>query len=89
MARTWCLLPATTNTIADGEIWVKTDVYKVRLPLPEDCDVLVYGEVLTGTKQHDKAVSGKLNDPMMPVAWTNSYHGERVFRQHYGRGRGF
>ncbi len=65
--------------IGDGEIWVKTDVYKLRLPLPSTCVPLVFGEVLTGMNESDPAVKGKVNEPMMPVAWTNAYKGARVF----------
>ena len=59
--------------IKDGDIWGPTDVYEVRLPLPESCKVLVLGQVLENMKPDDKPVEGKRNDPMMPVAWTNSY----------------
>ena len=61
--------------IADGAIWVPTDVYKVRLPLPDGVDALVLGEVLEGMNPSDKPVVGKQNDPMMPVAWTRMYTG--------------
>ena len=59
--------------IEDGDIWGPTDVYGVRLPLPGDSKPLVYGEVLEGMHPTDKAVSGKPNDPMMPVAWIKTY----------------
>ncbi|MEX2187707.1 MAG: ThuA domain-containing protein [Pirellulales bacterium] len=62
--------------IVDGDIWGPTDVYGVRLPLPGKCKPLVLGAVLAGMKSDDKPVEGKKNDPMMPVAWTNSYTGE-------------
>ena len=62
--------------IPDREIWVPTDVYKVRLPLPSDCHPLLLGEVRAGMAPADPAVEGPLNDPMMPVAWTRSYRGE-------------
>jgi type 1 glutamine amidotransferase len=75
--------------IKDGDIWVKTDVYKVRLPLPPTCVPLVYGEVLTGMKESDAAVTGKPNDPMMPVAWTNTYKGARVFVSTMGAAEDF
>jgi Trehalose utilisation len=58
--------------IKDGEIWGPTDVYEVRLPLPADCTVLVYGQVLVGMHPDDKALESKKNDPMMPVAWTKT-----------------
>ncbi len=34
--------------IHDGELWSKTDVYEVHLPLPGDSKTLVFGEVLSG-----------------------------------------
>lgn len=60
------------NGIASGAIWVPSDVYKVRLPLPEGTQPLVLGQVLEGMKESDAPVEGALNDPMMPVAWTRS-----------------
>ena len=56
--------------IHDGDIWGTTDVYGVRLPLPEGCTTLVLGQVLTGMEPTDKPVEGPKNNPMMPVAWT-------------------
>jgi hypothetical protein len=61
--------------IQDGTIWVPTDVYKVRIPLPDGTHPLVLGEVLEGMNASDAPVAGKQNDPMMPVAWTRSYTG--------------
>ena len=61
--------------IKDGDIWGTTDVYSVRLPLSGDSQPLVLGQVLEGMKPTDKPVSGKLNDPMMPVAWAKTYTG--------------
>jgi type 1 glutamine amidotransferase len=65
--------------IASGSIWVPTDVYKVRPPLPEGSQPLVLGQVLEGMNETDAPVDGPLNDPMMPVAWTRSYRGARIF----------
>src|SRR5581483_10687286 len=59
--------------IHDGDVWGPTDVYGVRLPLPAGCTPLVLGQVLTGMKPTDPPVSGKQNDPMMPIAWTKSF----------------
>ncbi len=56
-------------------IWGPTDVYAVRLPLPGDSKSLVLGEVLEGMKPADKPVSGRQNDPMMPIAWIKTYQG--------------
>jgi type 1 glutamine amidotransferase len=65
--------------IKDGDVWGPTDVYGVRLPLPGDSKALVLGQVLQGMKATDAPVAGKLNDPMMPVAWVRTYEGARVF----------
>jgi type 1 glutamine amidotransferase len=62
--------------IKDGDIWGPTDVYEVHLPLGNSCTPLVLGAVLENMKPDDKPIEGKKNDPMMPVAWTNSYKGE-------------
>jgi hypothetical protein len=59
--------------IKDGDIWGPTDVYTLRLPLPDDCTPLVLGQVLTGMKPDDQPVAGKKNDPMMPIAWTKTF----------------
>jgi type 1 glutamine amidotransferase len=62
--------------IKDGDIFGTTDVYTVSLPLPGDSTPLVLGEVTETLKPDSKAVEGKKNDPMMPVAWTKTYKGE-------------
>jgi type 1 glutamine amidotransferase len=59
--------------IEDGDIWGPTDVYGVRLPLPGDSQPLVMGQVVAGMQMNDPAVTGKKNDPMMPVAWTKTF----------------
>lgn len=59
--------------IKDGDIWGPTDVYGVRLPLPGDSKPLVLGQVVAGMKPTDRPVTGKKNDPMMPIAWVKSY----------------
>jgi type 1 glutamine amidotransferase len=63
--------------IHDGDIWGPTDVYEIRLPLPGDSQPLMLGQVLEAMQPADRPVPGKLNDPMMPVAWTKSYTGAR------------
>jgi type 1 glutamine amidotransferase len=62
--------------IESGAIWVPTDVYKVRSPLP-DVQPLLLGQVLVGMNPSDGPVAGKQNDPMMPVAWTRTYIGTK------------
>ena len=59
--------------IKDGDIFGTTDVYGVRLPLPGDSKPLVFGQATETLKPDSKAVEGKVNDPMMPVAWTKTY----------------
>ena len=63
--------------IQDGEIWGPTDVYEVRLPMPGDSQPLIFGQVLEGMQPTDPPVTGKQNDPMMPVAWVRSYTGKK------------
>ena len=60
--------------IEAGSVFGTTDVYAVKLPL-KDCTPLVLGEVTETLKPDSKAVGGKKNDPMMPVAWTKTYTG--------------
>jgi type 1 glutamine amidotransferase len=61
--------------IHNGELWSTTDVYEVRLPLPGDSNVLVFGEVLSGMDQKSPPAAGAVNDPMMPIAWVKTYTG--------------
>jgi type 1 glutamine amidotransferase len=63
--------------IKDGEIWGPTDVYGVTLPLPGDSQPLILGQVVEGMKPTDPPATGPKNEPMMPVAWTKSYTGEK------------
>ncbi|MCP4452239.1 MAG: ThuA domain-containing protein, partial [Planctomycetes bacterium] len=68
------------------DIWGPSDVYGVRLPLPDDATPIVLGRVILrkgafdpgepfyGMRPDDgPAASGKKNDPMMPIAWTKTY----------------
>ena len=57
-----------------GEIFGTTDVYTVTLPLSEGSVPLVLGQVTETLDPASKPVAGKKNDPMMPVAWTRTYH---------------
>jgi type 1 glutamine amidotransferase len=79
--------------IKDGDIWGPTDVYGVHLPLPEGCQPLVMGQVLTGMKPSDEPVTGPKNNPMMPIAWTKTYQGKertgRVFTTTMGASQDF
>lgn len=64
---------AILKGIAAGSIFGTTDVYTVKLPLDKHCTPIVMGEVTETLKPDSKAVEGKKNDPMMPVAWTKLY----------------
>ncbi len=57
------------------DIWGPSDVYTVRLPLPDSCRPLLLGQVLQGMRPDDKPLEGPKNNPMMPVAWTRTYEG--------------
>lgn len=65
--------------IKDGDVWGPTDVYGVKLPLSGDGHAIINGQILTGMNFDDQPVSGERNDPMMPIAWTRSYKGARIF----------
>lgn len=80
--------------IKDGDIWGPSDVYGVRLPLPGDSKPLVMGQVLVGMKADDAPVVGKVNEPMMPIAWTKTFTGHsgkaaRVFTTTMGASQDF
>jgi type 1 glutamine amidotransferase len=80
--------------IEPWSIFGTTDVYTVNLPLPGDSTPLVLGEVTETLKPDSKAVAGKKNDPMMPIAWTKTYKGEagkpaRVFTTTMGASQDF
>lgn len=64
-----------TRGLKDGDIWGPTDVYTVRLPLPGDSQPVILGQVLEGMKPTDQPVTGKQNDPLMPIAWIKTYTG--------------
>lgn len=59
--------------IKSGEIWVPTEVYEVTLPMLPACKPLLLGQVLSGLHPNAPPVPGKVNDPMMPVAWTHPF----------------
>jgi hypothetical protein len=56
------------------DVWGPTDVYTVA-HLPEDAQVLMWGQVLRGMKPDDAPLEGAKNDPMMPVVWLRNYTG--------------
>jgi type 1 glutamine amidotransferase len=59
------------------DVWGPSDVYTIRLPLPDDSRPLLLGQVLEGMLPNDKPLAGPKNNPMMPVAWTKTYRGSR------------
>lgn len=59
--------------IGSGEIWVPTDVYEVHLPMASSSKPVLLGQVQSWMGPDAEAVEGKVNDPMMPVAWTNEF----------------
>lgn len=69
--------------ITAGSVWDPADVYTVRLPLPEGCTPLLFGEVLAGmTPESPPApvvvdpnarTTRDPNDPMMPLLWTRAW----------------
>lgn len=54
------------------DIWGPTDVYGIR-PLPENSEVLLYGQVLRGM---EPASEPNFDKSIMPIAWTRTYTGE-------------
>ena len=54
------------------DVWGPTDVYGI-IHLPETAKVLMHGQVLSGMTPESQPVDGKVNTPMMPVAWTTTY----------------
>jgi hypothetical protein len=80
--------------IKTGSIFGTSDVYTVKLPLPGDSLPLVLGEVTATLMPDSPAVTGKKNDPMMPIAWTKSYKGSsgkvsRIFTTTLGASQDF
>ncbi|MFG0317978.1 MAG: ThuA domain-containing protein [Planctomycetota bacterium JB042] len=68
--------------IEDGDVWDPTDVYAVRLPLPDGIEPLLLGEVVDGMAPDDPPLAPRVddegrvtdkNDPMMPVAWVREW----------------
>jgi type 1 glutamine amidotransferase len=65
-----------TRGLDDGDVWGPTDVYRVRLPMPDGCTPVVLGQVLSGMSPDDAPVEGDKNEPLIPVAWTKTYAGD-------------
>lgn len=75
-----------TRGLKDGDVWGPTDVYGVRLPLPDDSHPIILGQVMKRKGPRDNndpfyglrpddgpPVSGRKNNPLMPVAWTKTF----------------
>ena len=80
--------------IEAGSIFGTTDVYEVKLPMADGITPVVMGEVTETLKPDSKAVTGKKNDTMMPVAWTKTFTGSegkkaRVFASTMGSAEDF
>lgn len=57
-----------------GSIFGTTDVYTVVLDdIAKNCTALILGEVTETLEPTSKGVTGKKNDPMMPVAWIKTW----------------
>ena len=54
-----------------GEIFGDSGAYKVHPP--EDCTILVRGQVLNGTSPDSPPLEGEKNEPMQPVVWTRTH----------------
>lgn len=64
---------ASHPVLADvKDVWGPTDVYGI-VNLPKTAKVLLHGQVLEGMKPESQPVDGKVNAPMMPIAWTTTY----------------
>ncbi len=75
--------------IEAGSIFGTTDVYTAKPA--GDSKILLYGEVTETLKPDSKAVVGKKNAPMMPIAWTKTYATEggstaKIFTTTLGNG---
>jgi len=55
-----------TNGLEDGSIWGPTDVYGVRLPLPEDSRPIIFGQVINRAGEYDE------NDPFFGMRPSDS-----------------
>ena len=64
---------AQGNPILKGceDVWGPTDVYTATLP--DGATPLLLGQVLSGMKPSDPPAEGRLNNPMMPIAWTRTF----------------
>lgn len=54
------------------DVWGPTDVYGIR-ELPQDCKILLEGQVIDGMSESDPPSAGPQNNPMMPLAWTRNW----------------
>ncbi len=71
-------VPVTSNGSHEimrgvGEIFATTDVYGIAHLDPYAVTLFLRGEVTESLDPDSKAVAGKKNDPMMPLAWLREY----------------
>lgn len=59
------------NSVKD--VFGPSDVYGIRRVTPENATILMHGQVTDSLDPKSKAVAGKKNDPMMPIAWLRGY----------------
>jgi len=57
-----------------ADVFGDTDVYAAAPP--DDCTVLLRGQVLRGLDFDDPPVAGKKNDPMQPIAWVREHRND-------------
>ncbi|MGY8671554.1 MAG: PVC-type heme-binding CxxCH protein [Verrucomicrobiia bacterium] len=55
------------------DVFGPSDVYGIRRVTPENATILMHGQVTDSLASKSKAVAGKKNDPMMPIAWLRGY----------------
>lgn len=65
--------------IQDGDVWGPTDVYEVKLPLSGDGHAIIKGQILSGMNPDDPPATDERNETLMPIAWTRTYKGGRLF----------
>jgi hypothetical protein len=58
--------------IKDGDIFGPSGIYGVKLPMRQSVTPLVLGQAIGGSNVTDPPLE-KYNNPMMPIAWTNSF----------------
>ncbi len=57
------------------DVWGPTDVYTIR-NLTAEAKILLHGQVLDGMNPTSSPIEGKVNQPMMPLAWVLNHETE-------------